>query len=299
MYPMPLTLAEFFKARSGADIVSRALKSQQRTKLKGIPGLGWELVKRKFEDAFEKMLGVKMVDILRDTLILVPELQVYHNRNTYHPAKAFHKTLAELTIRSEHHPKLEILLEQKRIAKLTFDVDLELKLEGFVLKIEDGRIREIATGTCQGVITIACRGHELASEPTPKYQLPGKIVLDAGIQLPRQEPKPLPQPRLKRPFALLVGIGGPVKGQKFSMDKAHYRIGWNSDNDLCITRDDCVSGLHACLRHEEGRLLLSDQGSKNGTFLNKKRVWGRPFEVRTGDHIRLGESVFKVRQLKV
>jgi pSer/pThr/pTyr-binding forkhead associated (FHA) protein len=102
------------------------------------------------------------------------------------------------------------------------------------------------------------------------------------------------QPRQGSPTAALVGVSGPVRGQRFSIDKPRYRLGRNPNNDLRITSDDSVSGDHAYLRYEKGDLFLSDQGSLNGTFLNEQRITGAPLMVRHGDRIRLGESVFEV-----
>ena len=102
------------------------------------------------------------------------------------------------------------------------------------------------------------------------------------------------QPGPGSPAAALVGVGGPVRGQRFSIDKPHYRMGRSSNNDLRISADDSVSGDHAYLRYEKGGLFLSDQGSLNGTFLNEQRITGAPLMVRHGDRIRLGESVFEV-----
>lgn len=102
------------------------------------------------------------------------------------------------------------------------------------------------------------------------------------------------QPSQGSPTAALVGVGGPVRGQRFSIDKPRYRLGRNPNNDLRITADDSVSGDHAYLRYEKGGLFLSDQGSLNGTFLNEQRITGTPLLVRHGDRIRLGESVFEV-----
>jgi hypothetical protein len=102
------------------------------------------------------------------------------------------------------------------------------------------------------------------------------------------------QPREGNPSATLIGIGGSVRGQRFSIDKPQYRIGRSSSNDLRISEDDSVSGEHAYLRYEKGGLFLFDQGSRNGTFLNEQRVTGTPFMVRHGDRIRLGESLFEV-----
>src|SRR2546425_13222791 len=50
-----------------------------------------------------------------------------------------------------------------------------------------------------------------------------------------------------------------------------------------------VSARHAELRFENGAWLLADLSSKNGTFVNGKRVSTATF-VKQGDVIRLGES---------
>ncbi len=50
--------------------------------------------------------------------------------------------------------------------------------------------------------------------------------------------------------------------------------------------DDTVSRRHAELRVEDGRWLLRDLGSSNGTWVNGRRVIEA--EVRPGDLLHLG-----------
>ena len=102
------------------------------------------------------------------------------------------------------------------------------------------------------------------------------------------------QPQTGRPTAWLIGIEGHVRGQRYPIDKAHYRIGSKTDNDLCIKGDEYVSGNHAYLRYEQGSLYLFDKGSRNGTYLNSQRVAETPHVVRLGDRIRVGESVLQI-----
>jgi hypothetical protein len=92
----------------------------------------------------------------------------------------------------------------------------------------------------------------------------------------------------------LVAVAGPLKGQRFAIDKSSYRLGRSPSNDLCAKADDAVSGHHASVRHENGGWFLYDHGSLNGTFLNEQRLAGAPVMIRHGDRIRLGESVFEV-----
>jgi hypothetical protein len=56
-----------------------------------------------------------------------------------------------------------------------------------------------------------------------------------------------------------------------------------------------VSRRHASIRLADKLLHLSDLGSSNGTFLNGTRlVAHRPYQVRDGDEIRLGQMLLKV-----
>ncbi|MDH3446449.1 MAG: FHA domain-containing protein [Deltaproteobacteria bacterium] len=133
----------------------------------------------------------------------------------------------------------------------------------------------------------------------------GLSVLTPKEPVPEATPPPPPRratmvggdfapPRSGGPAAVLVGVGGPVRGQRFAVDKPYYRIGRGANNDLRIAGDEHVSNDHAYLRHEKGSLFLFDHDSLNGTFLNEQRVTGAPLMVRHGDRIRLGESVFEV-----
>lgn len=86
-------------------------------------------------------------------------------------------------------------------------------------------------------------------------------------------------------------------GQRFPIDKEHFRLGSDAGNELCIKGDDYVSGNHAYLSYQQGSLFLFDEGSRNGTFLNEQQVTGTPNVVRQGDRIRLGASVFEVTEM--
>jgi len=61
--------------------------------------------------------------------------------------------------------------------------------------------------------------------------------------------------------------------------------------------DARVSRQHARVRRLEGRFLLEDLGSSNGTFLNEKRI-AEPVSLRDGDTIRVGSCniAFRVRR---
>jgi Mg-chelatase subunit ChlD len=103
-------------------------------------------------------------------------------------------------------------------------------------------------------------------------------------------------PTAERPAGVLMGVGGPGKGLRIALGKRVVRIGTSRDNEVIISGDDYVSGHHASIRYEEGDLLLVDEHSTNGTFLNDERVRASGSRIKPGDRIRVGLSAFEVVQ---
>jgi transcriptional regulator with AAA-type ATPase domain len=65
------------------------------------------------------------------------------------------------------------------------------------------------------------------------------------------------------------------------------RVGGAADNDLRLAAQG-VSRHHARLSRTGGGWRLEDLGSKNGSFVNGRRVEGRPVAVGDGDELRFG-----------
>lgn len=70
---------------------------------------------------------------------------------------------------------------------------------------------------------------------------------------------------------------------------------------LTLGRADCdvtlnhpqVSRHHATLRVSDARLEIEDPGSRNGTFVNDRRLEA-PMELSEGDEVRIGETLWRV-----
>lgn len=71
------------------------------------------------------------------------------------------------------------------------------------------------------------------------------------------------------------------------------RIGRLPSNDLVIDHDPTVSGEHATVWREGGAVFVRDLGSRNGTFVNGKRV--RRAELHDGDKLNVGAVRLVVR----
>ncbi|MEL4894806.1 adenylate/guanylate cyclase domain-containing protein [Crocosphaera sp. Alani8] len=82
-----------------------------------------------------------------------------------------------------------------------------------------------------------------------------------------------------------------AKGQRYFplAGKNYWTIGRGRDNDFAIG-DNCISRNHAILQSTEtGDFLLIDLGSRNGTFVNDRRV-GIPVILTSGDEVTFGKT---------
>lgn len=72
-------------------------------------------------------------------------------------------------------------------------------------------------------------------------------------------------------MAFLIGMSGPVKGQKFDLNKDRTTIGRVANNDIII-QDEAVSSQHCYISRRANRFVLHDLNSTNGTLLNLQPV---------------------------
>ncbi len=92
---------------------------------------------------------------------------------------------------------------------------------------------------------------------------------------------------------MLVCSSGALAGQSFVVAGDGIEIGRAEENRI-VLEEDGVSRFHARLLYDNGSLWLRDLGSRNGVFLNDERLVGHK-DLRVGDQIRIGNTVFEVR----
>ena len=189
MSAIPLTLGEFFEEPSGKALLTKSLEPEKqntlRAVLKGTPDLTWDSVGEEIGDAYRKLLDIDVFDIFCGAWAKVKELQTYLDKEKHPPGEVSLVPLAEHTIRSTHNPHIDILLGEKRLFKLAFDVLLKFKLSAFVLKIQDGCIHEIRAGSFIGVGIIKCGGQKLVEKKSHTHKLPGNLALKECFKIPK------------------------------------------------------------------------------------------------------------------
>lgn len=114
-----------------------------------------------------------------------------------------------------------------------------------------------------------------------------RFCSECGNTLGAAPPSPAPEPGGWQ----LAVIDGPDAGRSFPLG-ARARLGRSSDNNLRLA-DPQASRLHATVEQLRGDHVLTDQGSRNGTFLNGVRLEG-PARLREGDLIKIGNTLLRV-----
>ena len=70
-------------------------------------------------------------------------------------------------------------------------------------------------------------------------------------------------------------------------------LGRSEQADVIIT-DPYSSDFHLRMTSKDGRIVLSDLGSTNGTYVNGRRVTA-PTELGRGDAVQVGKTVMEIR----
>jgi pSer/pThr/pTyr-binding forkhead associated (FHA) protein len=86
--------------------------------------------------------------------------------------------------------------------------------------------------------------------------------------------------------ALVVRSGGGRSGETFLPQGDRTTIGRSPDCPIFLD-DVTVSRRHAVLVEQDGRWSIEDQGSLNGTFVNRRRVDAA--DLSDGDEIQIGK----------
>jgi hypothetical protein len=98
---------------------------------------------------------------------------------------------------------------------------------------------------------------------------------------------------LLREQPVLEVTAGPGKGRVFPIaTSSATSIGRARANDV-VLEDEAISGQHIRIRPEEGRFVLHDLGSTNGTRVNDRRV--ARHALQDGDVIRVGDTSLRFR----
>jgi hypothetical protein len=108
-------------------------------------------------------------------------------------------------------------------------------------------------------------------------------ALEIGALDPEHEVVDLPD--LAAGTGMLVVVRGPNAGSRYLLDRPETSVGRHADADIFLD-DVTVSRRHVTLRQADHGIILHDNGSLNGSYVNGERVEERA--LATGDEVQIG-----------
>jgi hypothetical protein len=147
------------------------------------PATLWNVVQDQVGEALGTALAIPLSSIFAGAWNRYQPLWEYCDPVRHPPEESNQVPLAPHTVTSTHHPFIEIVLGEKAICTLEFEVELSVKLEGAVVTIRDGKFREMATGEAGVEAMLSCEGSKLIEREIGEYHLPGKISFGEGIPI--------------------------------------------------------------------------------------------------------------------
>ncbi|MBB4935559.1 pSer/pThr/pTyr-binding forkhead associated (FHA) protein [Lipingzhangella halophila] len=102
-----------------------------------------------------------------------------------------------------------------------------------------------------------------------------------------------PRGRRNEPRSLVV-TKGPLAGTSLNLTSQPIVIGRAKDSTLVIN-DDYASGRHARIFSDQGKWIVEDLGSTNGTYLGQQRLTS-PQTITVGQPVRIGKTVLELRK---
>src|ERR1700734_3036022 len=92
-------------------------------------------------------------------------------------------------------------------------------------------------------------------------------------------------------FAIIISEKGGAE-RKETFDKSEINVGRVQGNDLMLPKGN-VSKHHARLLFRDGRFIVTDLKSTNGTYVNGRKI-SQATIVREGDKIYVGDFVMRL-----
>lgn len=89
-------------------------------------------------------------------------------------------------------------------------------------------------------------------------------------------------------------LNGRFKGREFLLAQRVIKIGESEKTEIGLSGYRGIDDVHFQLKREKDNFILTDAGSKTGTFVNDDRT--KKTRLRDGDIIRIGDAQFQFRK---
>jgi hypothetical protein len=177
-----VSLSEFF-LDGHTDLtgpIRRALAKKDAAGQTGAASLiTWRLMPEALAEQLTVLLNVPLPHILRGAWNKGYALRQQLQKSAKTPDKDFFLQLVEHKVTSTHEPYVALLRNGQEVGRLTFTISVELVLQGAVLRIRDGQVREVQTGQIKGKGTVKLYGATVIEKELAPLNVPGTFEIGA------------------------------------------------------------------------------------------------------------------------
>jgi len=184
------TLREFFgipkKASDRGDDDWKAFQQKLAEETRGIK---WTAAMPDLGSKIGELLDIKIHDILLTAWKKVEMVRQALDESEKTPDKATYLDLTEHSIDYQTKPFIDVKIKSASVKKLTLTVAINLKVKGFGLKIQNGAIRELQAGKCEGKGTMKYEKLSIAEKKFEPIKFPLSIEIPSSIPIPERPAK--------------------------------------------------------------------------------------------------------------
>jgi hypothetical protein len=146
----------------------------------------WPEVRREVATRLAEILDVDISDVVVEAWEKAQEFREYTDPELHPPDETIMTELAEHTIEVDYHPLLEFLLNDNALPAVQLDIILSLIVKGLILKIRDGKVREMTAGSIIGQGRLETAGLTILEKQTEEILLPRA----RKVETPSDAPQP-------------------------------------------------------------------------------------------------------------
>jgi hypothetical protein len=154
---------------------------------KEIKGIKWTATMPDLAPKVCELLDIKIPDVLVAAWKKVADIQAVIEKSKKTPDETVYLELTQHTINSEHKPSIDVKIKGASVKKIELVIQLGFNLKGFLLKIQNGAIRELQTGQCEAKGTIKYVGLTVAEKKLEPIKLPFSIEIPNDLSTPLPE----------------------------------------------------------------------------------------------------------------
>lgn len=159
-----ITVNDLFRNRKDKD--SKAFQIESSEKMAELkreiaqkkPQVEWASFSDRVLNKTPEFLDIKLKDILGNAWKKYRQVEQCLEQGKENPDETYLVPMVDHTVVSEHHPELEISIDELPFKRVKFDILLKLEIKGIILKIKGSEIVGVKTGTCQCKGSLGCEG---------------------------------------------------------------------------------------------------------------------------------------------